>query len=114
VSPTEARHLELSPEQAVALSVTLTALGSPVLAAILAAGAATLAPHDHQGHGRERPRVADDRARPTGRRYGWKLIMDVFDVLERHGYRKASDLAGGRAALVIADLVAVYEGADFE
>lgn len=49
------------------------------------------------------PPAGDDR-------FTWSLVIDVFDVLERHGYRKASDAAGGRATGVLMDLIEAYEG----
>jgi hypothetical protein len=43
-------------------------------------------------------------------RFTWGLIMDVFDVLERHGYRKGDDRHTGRAIGILGDLVETYEG----
>ena len=38
------------------------------------------------------------------------LIIDVLDVLDRHGYARADDEHAGRAVLLIDDLARVYEG----
>ena len=44
-------------------------------------------------------------------RFTWGLILDVLDVLERHGYRKYDNQHTGRAIGVMFDLAHVYEGA---
>ena len=44
-------------------------------------------------------------------RFTWGLIVDVFDVLERHGYHKYDNQHTGRAFGMIRDLADVYEGA---
>jgi hypothetical protein len=44
-------------------------------------------------------------------RFTWGLIVDVFDVLERHGYHKYDNQHTGRAFGMIRDLAYVYEGA---
>ena len=44
------------------------------------------------------------------RRHTWGLIVDVLDVLERHGYRQADDQHTGRAVGLIGDLARIYEG----
>ena len=44
------------------------------------------------------------------RRHTWGLIIDVLDVLERHGYRQADDQHTGRAVGLIGDLARIYEG----
>jgi hypothetical protein len=43
-------------------------------------------------------------------RFTWGLIVDVFDVLERHGYHKYDNQHTGRAFGMIRDLAYVYEG----
>jgi hypothetical protein len=43
-------------------------------------------------------------------RFTWGLILDVLDVLERHGYHKYDDQHTGRAIGVIFDLAHTYEG----
>jgi hypothetical protein len=43
-------------------------------------------------------------------RFTWGLILDVLDVLERHGYHKYDDQHTGRAVGVIFDLARTYEG----
>ena len=111
VTEAEALDIDVTPREAVTWSAVLSTVNPRWLAAILAAGAATLAPHDDQEHDGEDHFVSEDAPQRT-RRYSFDLIVEVFDVLERHGFRKASDLAGGRAALVIGDLVDVYEGGD--
>ena len=40
----------------------------------------------------------------------WDLIFEVFDVLDRHGYRERNDHHGGQAVAMIFDLARVYEG----
>lgn len=45
-------------------------------------------------------------------RLTWSLVIDVFDILERNGYRKASDAAGGRAVGILLNLIEAYEGRD--
>ena len=42
-------------------------------------------------------------------RFTWGLVIEVFDVLERHGYRKGDDRHTGRAVGMLAALVAIYE-----
>jgi hypothetical protein len=44
------------------------------------------------------------------RRHTWGLIIDVLDVLERHGYRQADDQHTGRSVGLIGDLARIYEG----
>ena len=43
-------------------------------------------------------------------RMTWGLIIDVLDLLERHGYHKHDNQHTGQAIGVIHDLVRVYEG----
>ena len=43
-------------------------------------------------------------------RMTWGLIIDVLDVLERHGYRKSDNQHTGQAVGVIFDLVRACEG----
>jgi hypothetical protein len=43
-------------------------------------------------------------------RLTWGLIIDVLDVLERHGYHKHDNQHTGQAVGVIHDLARVYEG----
>jgi hypothetical protein len=43
-------------------------------------------------------------------RFTWGLILDVLDVLERHGYHKCDNQHTGRAIGVIFDLAHTYEG----
>ena len=43
----------------------------------------------------------------------WEFIIDLRDVLERHGYRKSpSDRDVGRAIGMVAPLVRAYAGRD--
>ena len=44
-------------------------------------------------------------------RFTWGLILDVLDVLERHGYHKYDNQHTGRAFGMIRDLAYAYEGA---
>jgi hypothetical protein len=46
----------------------------------------------------------------TDRRHTWGLIIDVLDVLERHGYHQADDPHTGRAVGLVGDLARIYEG----
>jgi hypothetical protein len=43
-------------------------------------------------------------------RMGVRLITDVLDVLERHGYTRGDDEHAGRAIFLIRDLASIYEG----
>jgi hypothetical protein len=43
-------------------------------------------------------------------RMGLRLITDVLDVLERHGYARGDDEHAGRAIFLIRDLASIYEG----
>ena len=44
-------------------------------------------------------------------RFTWGFVLDVFDVLERHGYHQYDNQHTGRAFGMILDLAYVYEGA---
>ena len=41
---------------------------------------------------------------------GLRLITDVLDVLERHGYARGDDKHAGRAIFLIKDLASIYQG----
>ena len=41
---------------------------------------------------------------------GLRLITEVLDVLERHGYARGDDEHAGRAIFLIRDLASIYEG----
>ena len=43
-------------------------------------------------------------------RQTWSLIIDVLDVLEKHGYHRGDDLHTGRAVGLVGDLARIYEG----
>ncbi len=43
-------------------------------------------------------------------RHNWDLIIDVFDVLEQHGYRRGDNQHTGRAVGLIGELARIYEG----
>jgi hypothetical protein len=43
-------------------------------------------------------------------RPGWSMIIDVLDVLEKHGYRRGDDQHTGRAVRLVGDLARIYEG----
>jgi hypothetical protein len=43
-------------------------------------------------------------------RQTWGLIIDVLDVLEKHGYRRGDDQHTGRAVGPVGDLARIYEG----
>jgi hypothetical protein len=40
----------------------------------------------------------------------WGLIIDVLDVLEKHGYRRGGDQHTGRAVGLVGELARIYEG----
>jgi hypothetical protein len=46
----------------------------------------------------------------SGNRMTWGLIVDIIDVLERHGYHRYDDQHTGQAVGVIIDLARAYEG----
>jgi hypothetical protein len=54
--------------------------------------------------------VQETAAHPGDPRFTWGLIIDVLDVLERHGYRKGDDQHTGRAIGMLLRLAATYEG----
>ena len=43
-------------------------------------------------------------------RQTWILIIDVLDVLEKHGYHRGDDLHTGRAVRFVGDLARINEG----
>lgn len=43
-------------------------------------------------------------------RQTWGMIIDVLDVLEKHGYRRGDDRHTGRAVGLVGDLARIYEG----
>jgi hypothetical protein len=43
-------------------------------------------------------------------RQTWSMIIDVLDVLEKHGYRRGDDQHTGRAVHLVGDLARIYEG----
>jgi hypothetical protein len=43
-------------------------------------------------------------------RQSWSMIIDVLDVLEKHGYRRGDDQHTGRAVRLVGDLARIYEG----
>ena len=43
-------------------------------------------------------------------RMGVRLITEVLDVLDRHGYARGDDEHAGRAIFLIRDLAGIYEG----
>jgi hypothetical protein len=104
-------HVDFTTREAATFSKVLTLLGGPVwLAEGLYAGTWMLAPYcDHESDGLPH-RVAESVPQQASRHLTWGLVIEVFDILERHGYRKASDGAGGRASGLLLDLVDAYEG----
>ncbi len=46
----------------------------------------------------------------NGDRPSWSMIIDVLDVLEKHGYRRGDDQHTGRAVRLVGDLARIYEG----
>jgi hypothetical protein len=76
-------------------------------------GACWPARHRHWRRPRHPPycRPMQEEPRMTSEdRFTWGLILDVLDVLERHGYHKYDDQHTGRAVGVIFDLARTYEG----
>lgn len=47
-----------------------------------------------------------------GYRITWGLVIDVLDVLERHGYHRYDNQHTGQAVLLIGDLATAYTGRD--
>jgi hypothetical protein len=43
-------------------------------------------------------------------RQTWSMIIEVLDVLEKHGYRRGDDQHTGRAVHLVGDLARIYEG----
>ena len=43
-------------------------------------------------------------------RFTWGFVLEVIDVLERHGYRRHNNQHTGQAVAVIGDLAQVYDG----
>jgi len=54
------------------------------------------------------PNPTDHEPRLT--KVSWGLIIDTFDVFERHGFRKSDDLHLGRAVALLRDVVRIYSG----
>lgn len=107
-------HIDLIPGEASDWARLLTLTGGPAwLAEALSKGAAMLAPHDgHEDFGQPH-RVAEDAPAKVGAdRFTWGLIVDVFDAIEKAGYRKGDDQHTGRAIGMLGDLVDTYEGRD--
>jgi len=51
-----------------------------------------------------------ERHMPDDQRLTWGFIIDVFDVLERHGYRRSDSEHTGQAIGLIRHLARIYEG----
>jgi hypothetical protein len=47
---------------------------------------------------------------PDDKRFTWGFILEVFDVLERHGYRPSDTQHAGHAIGLIRDAARIYEG----
>ena len=47
---------------------------------------------------------------PDDERFTWGFILEVFDVLERHGYRRSDNEHTGQALGLIRDVARIYEG----
>jgi hypothetical protein len=45
-------------------------------------------------------------------RIGLDLVIDVLDVLERHGFARGDDEHTGRAIVLLGDLARTYEGSE--
>ena len=56
------------------------------------------------------PPPPEERRMTSDDRFTWGLILDVLDVLERHGYHKYDNQHTGRAIGMILDLAHIYEG----
>jgi hypothetical protein len=47
---------------------------------------------------------------PGDPHFSWGLIIDVFDVLEQHGYRRGTDSDVGLAVVLVRKLAVTYNG----
>ena len=47
---------------------------------------------------------------PDDERFTWGFVLEVLDVLERHGYRPSDDQHAGQALGLIRDVIRIYEG----
>jgi hypothetical protein len=47
---------------------------------------------------------------PDDERFTWGFILEVFDVLERHGYRRSDSEHTGQALGLVRDVARIYEG----
>ena len=47
---------------------------------------------------------------PDDERFTWGFILEVLDVLERHGYRRSDNEHTGQALGLIRDVARIYEG----
>jgi hypothetical protein len=113
VTETEALDIDVMPREAAIWSAIVSSVNSRWLAAMLTAGAVTLAPHDDQEHEGEPHYVVENAPQRTDKaKFSWALICEVFDVLHRHGYRQGDDQHTGRAIGLLGDLVKVFEGGE--
>jgi hypothetical protein len=47
---------------------------------------------------------------PNDERLTWDFILEVLDVMERHGYRRSDNQHAGQAIGLIGDVARIYEG----
>ena len=47
---------------------------------------------------------------PDDERFTWGFILEVLDVMERHGYRRSDNQHTGQALGLIRDVARIYEG----
>jgi len=114
-------HVDLTPRDAASWAALLTATrGRPWLAAALGRAAEILAADaddeydDVPHYVTENAPTSAEESDDAPRRFTWGLVVDVFDTLERNGYRKGDDAHTGRAIGMLARLVEVYEGSNRE
>jgi hypothetical protein len=48
----------------------------------------------------------------SGNRLTWGFVLEILDVLERHGYHQHDEQHTGHAVLLIGDLASAYTGRD--
>lgn len=51
--------------------------------------------------------VPDDAARDDD---GWQMTLEVFDVLERHGFKRGSERDAAHSVVMLMTMITVYTG----
>lgn len=104
------RRVDLTARQAASLAGLLHLTeGRPWMAGALAQAAATLTP-DTAGEDDKDVPEQPAAARSESTRFTWGFVVDVFDALERNGFRKGDDVHTGKAIGLLYGLVETYEG----